>query len=415
VLPLTKAALAVALAGVVCAGAAYPPVHWRRSTSIGLPYRDGRLVRGVQLPAQGRDFFTWDPILRRSPDRAWRRWGSDRLVRVLLHVVRKYRLAHRRAPRVGIGDLSRPHGGDFGPRYGGIGHASHQNGLDADVYYPRRDRRERAPTTVAQVDRPLAQSLVTGFVRAGAAAVFVGPSTGLRGPPGLVQPLVHHDNHLHVRIPPAFRRRRVLVGRSELGRPVRAVAIGDPVARRRILVVGCIHGTERAGTAVTRLLARSRPPRGVDLWVVPTLNPDGEARGTRQNARGVDLNRNFPAGWRSGGRRWDAEYPGPRPASEPETRAAMRLIRRMRPVVTIWFHQPAALVRAWGKSVPTARRYARLAGMRFRRLRWLHGTAPNWQNHRFHGTSSFVVELPTGRLSRVAAERQARAVLRLAK
>ncbi len=51
--------------------------------------------------------------------------------------------------------------------------------------------------------------------------------------------------------------------------------------------------------------------------------------------------------------------------------------------------------------------------MRFRAIRWPRGTAPNWQNHRFPGTSSFVVELPAGPLAPAAANRQARAVLAL--
>jgi hypothetical protein len=92
----------------------------------------------------------------------------------------------------------------------------------------------------------------------------------------------------------------------------------------------------------------------------------------------------------------------------------MRLILRLRPRTTIWFHQPQDLVRAWGESVPAARRYARLAGLSFRKLRWLPGSAPNWQNHRFPGTSSFVVELRAGPLSSAAAARLARAVVRLA-
>ena len=64
---------------------------------------------------------------------------------MLVDVARKYRAAHPRAPRMAIGDLSRPRGGDFGPQFGYIGHASHQNGLDADIYYPRADGRPRAP------------------------------------------------------------------------------------------------------------------------------------------------------------------------------------------------------------------------------------------------------------------------------
>ena len=175
------------------------PIRWRRSRSVGLPWH-GRLVGGVRLPAAGARFFTWDPVLRRSPNRAWRRVGSDRLVRSLMRVLAEFSAAHARAPRIGIGDLSRPRGGDFGVRYGRPGHTSHQNGLDADLYYPRLDRRERPPRTVAQIDRALAQDLVDRFVRAGARFVFVGPNTGLTGPPGVVQPLTHHDNHLHVRL-----------------------------------------------------------------------------------------------------------------------------------------------------------------------------------------------------------------------
>jgi protein MpaA len=113
------------------------------------------------------------------------------------------------------------------------------------------------------------------------------------------------------------------------------------------------------------------------------------------NARGVDLNRNFPAGWHPEGSPGDAEYPGTRPFSEPESRLARQLIEALRPDVTIWFHQQEErLVRAWGPSVPAARSYARLAGEPFHQMPWLGGTAPNWQNHRFPGTSSFVVELP---------------------
>ena len=173
------------------------------SRAIGTPWA-GQLVAGVQLPAEGAHFFTWDPVLRRSPDRAWRRWGTRRAVLATLRVVVAYARSHPEAPRVGIGDLSRPRGGDFGPRFGGIGHASHQNGLDVDIYYPRLDRREEAPRSAAQIDQALAQDLVDRFVRAGAVRVFVGPNTGLRGPRRIVQALPHHDNHLHVR----FRSRR---------------------------------------------------------------------------------------------------------------------------------------------------------------------------------------------------------------
>jgi murein endopeptidase len=172
------------------------PIRWRSSRALGSP-SSGWLVRGVQFPAEGERFFTWDPLLHRQPDRPWRRWGTDRLVRIVLRVIRGYAATHPLAPRLGIGDFSRPRGGYFGPR-----HVSHQNGLDVDVYYPRKDRLERAPKTAAQIDRRLSQDLVDRFVRAGAQVVYVGPNTGLTGPPAVVQVLWNHDNHLHVRISP---------------------------------------------------------------------------------------------------------------------------------------------------------------------------------------------------------------------
>ena len=179
----------------------YPLIAWRISKPVGATDH-GRLVDGVQLPAEGPDWFTWDPVHDRTPDRGWRRWGTDALLRTTLRVLREYRAADPGAPRVGIMDLSRPHGGFFGAVYGGLGHASHQNGLDIDIMYPRRDGRERRPFTPDQVDVDRAQDLVDRFVRAGAVYVFVGPHLPLHGRKGVVVPLVYHDDHLHVRIAP---------------------------------------------------------------------------------------------------------------------------------------------------------------------------------------------------------------------
>lgn len=202
----------------------------------------------------------------------------------------------------------------------------------------------------------------------------------------------------------------LLLGRSEQGRPIVAVHAGER-GGPRVVVVGCIHGTECAGIAVARALERVR--RGPDLWIVPNLNPDGAALGVRQDARGVDLNANWSAQWRGGGRPWDTFYPGRRPFSERETRIARNLILRIRPRVTIWFHQHLDLVWAWGASTRAGRIYARAAGMRFYHHRWLRGTATNWQNHQLPGTAAFTVELPAGRLSPRDVRRQVRAVLAL--
>ncbi len=207
--------------------------------------------------------------------------------------------------------------------------------------------------------------------------------------------------------PPVDERERL--GESIDGRPIRVFHRGDP-SEVRVLVVGCIHGDECAGVRITERLRMGRPRRSVDLWILPTLNPDGRDAHTRQNARGVDLNRNFPYRWRSGPR--GRYYPGRRPASEPETRIAMRLIRRIEPDITIWFHQPLALVDASG-DVRIERRYARLVGLPLVHLARLHGTATSWQKHVLRGTEAFVVELPRDGLRPREVRRFARSVYRL--
>jgi murein endopeptidase len=120
----------------------------------------------------------------------------------VLTVLAEFRAAHPGAPRIGVADLSRPHGGTFDARFGGLGHASHQNGRDVDIPYPRRDGVEKPPLRPSQIDRALAQDLLDRFVRAGATDVFVGPRTGLVRKRRLVQWLAHHDDHMHVRFPP---------------------------------------------------------------------------------------------------------------------------------------------------------------------------------------------------------------------
>lgn len=180
------------------------------------------------------------------------------------------------------------------------------------------------------------------------------------------------------------------LGRSYEGRPIDVVHVAGEGPR--ILVVGCIHGDECEGIEVTKLLERSAAT--TDLWLVHQLNPDGYARRSRFNAHGVDLNRDFLA------------------ATQRETRIARKLILRLAPDVTIWFHQPQSVVRAWGPSRATARRYARLAGVRYRDWEWPPGSASRWQNG--IGQRSFVVELPPGELPDALARRHASAVLRLA-
>lgn len=204
------------------------------------------------------------------------------------------------------------------------------------------------------------------------------------------------------------------MGRSVQGRPIRVTVLGDLHAPRPLLVVGAIHGDESAGLRVVRALDHARPPAGSAIWILHDLNPDGVAAGTRQNARGVDLNRNFPLRWRPLGRRGDQQYSGARALSEPESRAAHGLILRIRPRISIWFHQPLGVVDESGGALAIERRFARLAGFSLRRLTRYPGSATGWENHRIRGSAAFVVELRAGRLSVARAARLADSVLRLA-
>jgi murein peptide amidase A len=197
-----------------------------------------------------------------------------------------------------------------------------------------------------------------------------------------------------------------LLGRSLQGRAITAVEVGDP-AGKRVLVVGSVHGNEPAGIAVARRLEQLSPV-GIDLWIVRDLNPDGRDANTRGNAHGVDLNRNFPYRWR---RLAGVYYSGPRALSEREARIGYRLILRLRPAVTVWFHQHLNLVWASGGDPAVERRFARVSGLPYRRLPALPGSAIDWQNHGLPGTTAFAAELPAGPASARALARYVRAVL----
>jgi protein MpaA len=184
---------------------------------------------------------------------------------------------------------------------------------------------------------------------------------------------------------------RTVIGQSLQGRAIVAFRSGEPSASERVLVIGCVHGNESAGMRIARRLAAGPPPRDAALWIVPSLNPDGVAAGTRGNARGVDLNRNFPLGWRPLG---GLEYSGAHSLSEPEARAAHRLILRTKPDLTIWFHQPLDLVDRSGGDAAIERRFSRLIGLPLVQLSRYPGSASSWQNHALPASTAFVVELP---------------------
>jgi protein MpaA len=205
------------------------------------------------------------------------------------------------------------------------------------------------------------------------------------------------------------------LGRSVEGRPINVVRIGDPAAPRKVLVVGCIHGDEPAGRTIVDLLRTAAPPSGVELLLVRNLNPDGLRRHKRQNANGVDLNRNSSQGRRFLGGPGTRFYAGPRAFSEPETRAIRALILRDRPAVTVWYHQPFGLVdrpELGGDDI--SRAYARASGLPVHPLAPRPGSMSRWENVRVRPGSSMVVELPPGPLRATDARRHADAVLGLA-
>ena len=209
-------------------------------------------------------------------------------------------------------------------------------------------------------------------------------------------------------------RTRHILGYSVDGRPIVAWLIAPGHARRSLLVVGSIAGDEPGGIAVTKLLSFQAAIAGVRLWLIPNVNPDGIARRTRGNAHGVDLNRNFPFRWRRLGAPGSRYYSGPRPASEPETRSVASFIRRTRPGLAVWLHQPYGLIDDSQGPRWAEQQLARALGLPLRRLFDYPGSAIGWSDHVVHA-SAFDVELPGGHLGGATVRRVANAIRALAR
>jgi predicted deacylase len=178
------------------------------------------------------------------------------------------------------------------------------------------------------------------------------------------------------------------IGRTVKGRGILAFRLGQPSAKRKVVVLGAMHGNETGPSRILYNVRDGRPIKGADIWVVPAYNRDGVVRHTRQNAHGVDLNRNYPRQWkRLGG----ATNSGPRPASEPETRAIMAFLRQVRPDFVVSFHQPlhgvGRTVRRGRSFVQRLHRGLHLPVKSFNCDGVCHGTMTEWFNASFPGVA----------------------------
>ncbi len=200
----------------------------------------------------------------------------------------------------------------------------------------------------------------------------------------------------------------VRIGTSVEGRPIVAVHRWTDGATSTAVVIGSMHGDERAGMRVVRRLRTAALPAGLDLWLLRTVNPDGTAADRRTNAHGVDLNRNFPRHWQqadAGTNTWS----GPAAASEPETRAVQAFLREVQPRTTLVLHQPLFGVDSYrAKSMTLVRRLSAATGLPIRYFGCsggCHGTLTDWHNARLHGravTVEFGESASADRVARVA-------------
>jgi protein MpaA len=193
----------------------------------------------------------------------------------------------------------------------------------------------------------------------------------------------------------APQRHHEVIGHSRRGRAIEAHRLGPADAPSRFLVVGQMHGDELGGWYVVRkYLLHMVPPAGVQLWIVPTLNPDGRVAGTRTNARGVDLNRNFDT---SDWKRQAAGTPywsGPRPGSEPETRAMQRFLTKLHPYTMVSMHQPLAVVDFSGGDPAVTRWLSRHLGLPALTIGAAGGNMTTYLNENWPRHTGVTLELP---------------------
>lgn len=213
--------------------------------------------------------------------------------------------------------------------------------------------------------------------------------------------------------------REVTIGMSHLGRPIVALQIQDS-PHRPVIAIGSIHGDESMGLEVVERLRNSPDiPEGLNLWIIPTVNPDGLAAAVRGNARGVDLNRNFATDdWQFVGQ-GSEKYSGEAAASEVETKAVQQFVLEQQPLLVVWWHQFGYYVdeQRTVANFDLIKRFSEMTGLPITDVGCgstpCVGNATVFINSNIEGASSFVVELPREVSSR-ALDEQAMAFLAIA-
>jgi hypothetical protein len=202
------------------------------------------------------------------------------------------------------------------------------------------------------------------------------------------------------------------IGRSVKGRRITLTVVGSPTAKKRVMVVGEIHGNERGGVPIAKAIAKAKAPAGVAYFVVSYPNPDGAARNTRGNARRVDLNRNFP-GWKRNGRPGSVYYPGRGALSEPESGAMYTAIKKIKPTAFVTYHQHLNVIDFCGGAKTVGATYARRTRMKYTQLPSYPGSQATWLHKAYPATTVMTVELPA-RVSTAMVRRHVAALKYLA-
>lgn len=154
------------------------------------------------------------------------------------------------------------------------------------------------------------------------------------------------------------------------------------------MVIGGIHGNEPVSPPTVRAMVGVDIPADTEVWLLALLNPDGSAIGTRCNANGADLNRNFSWDWR-------ADDGGPAPFSEPETAAAAALVERVDPDVVVWVHQPLGYVSSIGNTPDSyGQAWANASVVPVRPDVTQHGGGESWTAF-VAGRASMLIEVDT--------------------